>query len=508
MQILTSGSKRFYLILKIVFVFMLLVNLAFPNAMVEAQQNSHRFVREFPLPKGSSPFAIATDNSGNVWVALRNFSSIAKLDKSGSLQEFRVPSKARALEIWSIVVDSSGNLWFGDATENKIRKFDQINSKFYEYAVPTGAAQPWGLALDTKGNVWFAGFNSGKLGKLEIAMAKNGTSEGFREFKTPTNISRPSTILFDKNGLLWLMESGPARLASFDVSTERFTEYPLPRTGNFSTNPIGIALDPQGYIWYTQFRTSNIGRFDPRTGVVVQYPTGTLTGATYGIVADKEGNIWMAQQRVDRILKISTKNFSVTEFRIPTNQSFVQNLAIDPSGNAWFVETAGQKIGMVEASALPPIKTILSTTKFSVMPERQVKIPLFIETSEGGNFFPHLRASMTVTGNIANSSFVASPDLVQMNRAGRASTEITFVAENLHPGNYKMVAGFSEKNLEFFHGQYFDLTVEKGGFEFLPALVIIAAILGAAIFFVFYRTRLGAVRPAGAPRPTPPLANN
>jgi len=452
----------------------------------EAQQSPKIFVKEYKLPDRSNAFAIVSDDSGNIWVALRNRSSLAKLDpKTGSLQEFKIPSSSSILQIWDIVVDSHGNLWFGDATDNKIRKFDPSNLKFSEYIIPTVDAEPWGIAIDSKGDIWYGGFNSGALGKLEISKAREGTSNGFVEYKTPTNISRPSYLLFDNNGILWMMESGPARLARFDVGIEKFTEIPLPRTGNTSTNPIGMALDSQGMIWYTQFRTSNMGRFDPMTNSAEQFPTGLLTGASYGIVSDSQGNIWTSQQRVDRIVKISTKDLSISEFRIPTNSSFTENVAVDPSGNLWFVETAGNKIGMIDASAQVPIKTSLATTKFKMSRNGMVSIPVSLESFEGGDFFPHVRSSMSVTGNIANSSFSASPDLIQMKSAGSATTTITLSGNNIETGNYKMVAGFTDRGLNYYQGQFFDLTIEDDSSQTILVIAIITIIAGIAVIALF-----------------------
>src|SRR3990170_5604513 len=105
--------------LKTCLLLLMILNLTAVTVKVEAQQDSSRFVKEFPLPKGSNPFAIASDSSGNVWISLRNFSSIAKLDpKTGKVEEFRIPSNSQVLQIWSMAFDAKGNLWFGDATEN------------------------------------------------------------------------------------------------------------------------------------------------------------------------------------------------------------------------------------------------------------------------------------------------------------------------------------------------------------------------------------------------------
>ena len=221
--------------------------------------------------------------------------------------------------------------------------------------------------------------------------------------------------------------------------------------------------------------------FDPKTNSIEQFTTGLITGASYGIVSDMQGNIWTSQQRVDRIIKIATRDLSISEFRIPTNSSFTENVTVDPSGNVWLVETAGNKIGMVYASAQVPIKTSLSIKEFKMSRNGMVNIPMSLESSEGGDFFPHLRSSMSVTGNIVNSSFSVSPDLIRMISAGSATTTITLIGNNIEPGNYKMVAGFTDRGLNYYQGQFFDLTVEDDSSQAIVVIVIIALIVAVAL---------------------------
>jgi len=105
--------------------------------------------------------------------------------------------------------------------------------------------------------------------------------------------------------------------------------------------------------------------------------------------------------------------------------------------------------------------------------------------SDIGDFFPHVRSSMSVTGNIANSSFSASPDLIQMKSAGSATTTITLSGNNIETGNYKMVAGFTDRGLNYYQGQFFDLTIEDDSSQTILVIAIITIIAGIAVIALF-----------------------
>ena len=58
--------------------------------------------------------------------------------------------------------------------------------------------------------------------------------------------------------------------------------------GGGTVNPIGLAIDKNGDVWFSQFRTSRIGQLNPDTGQIKEYSTGTLTAGTYQIIADSD----------------------------------------------------------------------------------------------------------------------------------------------------------------------------------------------------------------------------
>jgi hypothetical protein len=84
-----------------------------------------------------------------------------------------------------------------------------------------------------------------------------------------------------------------------------YTEYDLPRD---TISPHDVIVDGGGIAWYSSFGEQNLGRLDPRTGKVTEFPIpehkpGFPTGLL-GLRNDRAGNLWlgnMYQATIDQI---------------------------------------------------------------------------------------------------------------------------------------------------------------------------------------------------------------
>jgi len=63
-------------------------------------------------------------------------------------------------------------------------------------------------------------------------------------------------------GIIWFGEYDTGKLGRFDPKTEKFKEYDLP-TGPL-THPYGLGLDANENIWYSSYYFDVLVRFDPR----------------------------------------------------------------------------------------------------------------------------------------------------------------------------------------------------------------------------------------------------
>jgi virginiamycin B lyase len=93
-----------------------------------------------------------------------------------------------------------------------------------------------------------------------------------------------------------------------------FTEYDLPQA---HIQPHDVILDSKGNVWYSDFGQMFLGKMDPRTGEVKQYPIpmtkpGFPTGSL-NIEVDRDDNIWLGMMYQASIVRFeqATETFRV-----------------------------------------------------------------------------------------------------------------------------------------------------------------------------------------------------
>jgi virginiamycin B lyase len=96
------------------------------------------------------------------------------------------------------------------------------------------------------------------------------------------------------------------------------TEYDLPRR---TMEPHDVILDAEGIAWFSNFGELSLGRLDPRTGKVSEYPIpeikkGFPTGAL-DLEADHEGNLWLALMFQAGIAKFDRKTEKISTWSVP-----------------------------------------------------------------------------------------------------------------------------------------------------------------------------------------------
>ena len=101
-----------------------------------------------------------------------------------------------------------------------------------------------------------------------------------------------------------------------------YTEYDLPRE---TISPHDVMVDAQGIAWYSSFGEQNLGRLDPKTGKVREFPIpvvkpGFPTGLL-GLRSDKEGNLWLGNMYQAQIVKFDRTTQKFTYWQLPKEQN-------------------------------------------------------------------------------------------------------------------------------------------------------------------------------------------
>lgn len=115
-----------------------------------------------------------------------------------------------------------------------------------------------------------------------------------------------------------------------------YTTYDLPRPDGA---PHDAAVDAQGNVWYSDFNSQFIGKLDPKTGKVVEYPvplsrTGTVAQGGLQIAFDREGRVYYGNMSQMQIVRLDPKTGKMETFKAPVPDSKIGDghlTMIDPS---------------------------------------------------------------------------------------------------------------------------------------------------------------------------------
>jgi streptogramin lyase len=120
------------------------------------------------------------------------------------------------------------------------------------------------------------------------------------------------------------------------------TEYDLPRP---TIEPHDVIVDEHGMVWYTDFGEEFIGRLDPKTGALKEYPVPTLKPGypegSLDIEEDKAGDFWFGMMYQGALGKLDPKTAQITTY--PLNKEFnddaaqpnMLGLRYDIDGKVW-----------------------------------------------------------------------------------------------------------------------------------------------------------------------------
>ena len=121
------------------------------------------------------------------------------------------------------------------------------------------------------------------------------------------------------------------------------TEYDLPRK---TIEPHDVMVDKDGMVWYSDFGALFMGKMDPKTGKVTEYPIPKIKEGfpvgTLDLEEDPEGNMWVAMMYQGGVAKLDKKTGKVQTWSVPkewqtdaTQQSFVSPTSMNVDGKVW-----------------------------------------------------------------------------------------------------------------------------------------------------------------------------
>jgi len=174
------------------------------------------------------------------------------------------------------------------------------------------------------------------------------------EYDLPRKQIQPHDALVDSDGMVWFTHFGEQFLGKLDPKTGRVLEYPLPviKPG-YPIGTLDLETDKAGNLWIAMMYQGGVAKFDKATGEwenlgSFKDPSNNRTITSYGIPADHDNNLYLLDFSSSNIGKLDAKTGKLTVYRSPIANSRPRRGRVDEQNRLWFAEYAGNAIGMFD----------------------------------------------------------------------------------------------------------------------------------------------------------------
>jgi streptogramin lyase len=171
----------------------------------------------------------------------------------------------------------------------------------------------------------------------------------------------PHDILVDKQGNVWYSDFGEMFIGKFDPKTLKLTEYPIKTFKDKApTGLLSIEYDHTGKIWFDTMYQGALGNLDPKTGKISYYPLPpeynddrvqlNFTGLHYEV----DGKIWTKSVGTQDIFRLDLASNTWEKFHPADQLPTVKNAGIyqvmaDSKNNLWMAEFTDGHLGKIDA---------------------------------------------------------------------------------------------------------------------------------------------------------------
>jgi virginiamycin B lyase len=170
-----------------------------------------------------------------------------------------------------------------------------------------------------------------------------------REWPVATPGSRPHDPLAARDGSLWYTGQLANVLGRLDPKTGQIKEFPVkPQTG-----PHGLKEDKDGNIWFTGNFSSVIGKLDPKTGKVTEFPMPDAAAKDpHSLVFDHDGMLWFTVQQGNKVGRLDPKSGEIKLLMPPTAGARPYGIVVNSKNVIYFVEFGAPKVASIDPKTL------------------------------------------------------------------------------------------------------------------------------------------------------------
>lgn len=164
-----------------------------------------------------------------------------------------------------------------------------------------------------------------------------------QEWIVPTLGQRSRDPIEAPDGSIWWTGMWASLVGRLDPVTGEMEEYPLPP----EARPHSIVPDEEGYIWYTGNSNGTIGKLDPETGKITEYPTEA--GDPHTAVFHPNGKLYFTSQRAAMLGRLDPETGELTEIHTEPRP---YGIIVAQNGTVWIAYNGTNKLAAMDPESM------------------------------------------------------------------------------------------------------------------------------------------------------------
>jgi virginiamycin B lyase len=286
-------------------------------------------VRDYPLPQGAYPHDVAADPApdGPVWYSAQRVGALGRLDPAtGEVEQIPLGKDSAP---HGVIVGPDGAPWLADGGRNAIVRVDPKTREVKAWALPEdrGYVNLNTAVFDLKGMLWFTGQN-GIYGRLD---PKSGE---VKVWDAPKGRG-PYGIAVTPDGGVYYASLAGSHIARIDPATGAASviEPPTPRQGARR-----VWSDSRGRLWVSEWNSGQVSRYDPASGAWKSWKLPGERPQAYAVYVDADDVVWLSEWSANAIVRFDPKTEEFASFPSPRGGADVRQI-LGRKGEVWIPES-------------------------------------------------------------------------------------------------------------------------------------------------------------------------
>jgi streptogramin lyase len=185
----------------------------------------------------------------------------------------------------------------------------------------------------------------------------------YTEYDLPRPEAQPHDVVVAANGTVWFGDFGSQFVGKMDPKTGQVKEYPVPVLKDDEPNgALEIEEDPNGNIWGAMMYQGGIFKVDPKTEKVTAYPvpkewqsSSTQESMVFPNYSNVDGYVWTNNQETHNVYRVNVKTGQYEDMGVMKDASGKQisayGMPADQKNGLYLLEFGGTSIGHFDQTA-------------------------------------------------------------------------------------------------------------------------------------------------------------